>query len=444
MARLLSLGGVALLAAAIGAVPAQASLGGVSMSAQGFGVQWTFNQPGSPIPAEPTGEMEQAYSLAEYNSGPNTHGLASLLWPGSAGANFGPVYGFPAYPVRAEGFSPGTPHGSKNDYGPNTSMRAKAGPSSATASTVWQDEQQAKQGVATGDFATSALSIVHGDSAISLATAQVSDLTIGGGVVHVDSVITRGRAVTNGKNGRVSGGTKVLGVTVGGQSVTVDDKGVHAGGQTAPVLDPINNGTVQQTLDQAGITLKVAKPVDSVKGADAQRALGGLVVTFESGALNAVVDKLPQQVQDQLRNYIQFDQTVTLEIGAVTVGSQTIGGFSFAPPPVPPPPPPGAPTGVTVPAVSGGGGTTTTTTTAGSPAGGAGQVKFPKSNGSGGGPVATVPVGLPLHVPPMKSVPVLLTALALAAAAGSGRFLKNLAQRALAGRAGERCPLEGK
>ena len=60
MARLLSLGGVALFAAAIGAIPAQASLGGVSMSAQGFGVQWTFNQPGSPIPAENVGTIDRS------------------------------------------------------------------------------------------------------------------------------------------------------------------------------------------------------------------------------------------------------------------------------------------------------------------------------------------------------------------------------------------------
>src|SRR5439155_1070058 len=181
---------------------------------------WTFDQPGSPIPAKPTGEMEQAYSVAEYDSGPTTHGLATLLWPGSAGANFGPVYGFPAYPVRAEAFSPGTPHGSKNDYGPDTTMHASAGPSSAQAATVSMDEQHASQAFATGDFASTATSSVKGDSATSEATAQASDVTIAG-QIHVDSVITKGLAVTNGKDGNVSGSTTVLGVTVGGQSVTV-------------------------------------------------------------------------------------------------------------------------------------------------------------------------------------------------------------------------------
>ena len=49
----------------------------------------------------------------------------------------------------------------------------------------------------------------------------------------------------------MSGKTEVSGATVNGQAVTIDKSGVHAGGHDAPVFDPINNGQVQQALQQA-------------------------------------------------------------------------------------------------------------------------------------------------------------------------------------------------
>jgi len=247
-------------------------------------------------------------------------------------------------------------------------------------------------------------------------------------------VITEGRAVTNGKNGTVSGRTVVTGATVQGQGVTIDDKGVHIGDQTVPVLDPINGGQVQQALQQAGITVKVADPVDTVKGSDAQRVLGGLVVQFESGALNDVV---PQQIRDQLKNYVQFNQSMTLNIGAVTVDSETLGGIVVpVPPPPPPPPPPGGSTSAgSAPSSSGGLGNVF----GGSgPTGGSGSAA-----GSASGSVAgTVSTALPIPIAPGKPVSALLVAFGFLVVAGSSRVLRVIAERAVAGTPGERCPLE--
>src|SRR5207302_4059460 len=77
------------------------------------------------------------------------------------------------------------------------------------------------------------------------------------------------------------------------------------------------------------------------EGAEAQRTLGGLVVTFQAGALNDAVDKLPPQVGSQLKKHIDFNQTITYSIGAVSVDSATLN--AFAPPPPPPPSPPAQP-----------------------------------------------------------------------------------------------------
>jgi hypothetical protein len=425
------LAALALLALSLAPPSAQASLGGVSLRTDAFGMQMTFDQPGSPIPAKPTGEMEVAYSTSDYASGPTSHGLSSIWWPGSAGANAGPVFGFPAYPVRAEAFSPGKPHKSKTDYGPNTTMQAAASGTLSQAETHMQNFGQANPAFVTGDFASSGATSVKGNVAISEGTAQATDVTIAG-VIHIDSVISQARAVTNGKNGTVSGVTEVSGVTVQGQGVTVDDKGVHVQNQTVPVFDPINNSQVQQALAQAGVTMKVAKPVDNLKGATAQRALGGLVLTFDAGALNAVI---PKQIQDQVKNYVQFNQTITLAIGAVAVDSQTVGSITIVPPPPPPPPPPPGGGGG-----GGGGGSTTTTTTTGG--GGGGGVTLPKPSGGNGGSIGTAPVSLPLAIPPIKSTSVMFIALAFLLAAASSRILKSLADRAVAAKASDRCPLE--
>jgi hypothetical protein len=422
---------------------ANASIGGAKLSALGVSMRWTFNQPGSLIPAEPTGEMTQAYSLAEYASGPTTHGLSSVMWPGSAGADFGPVYGLPADPARAEAFNPQTPHEAKTDYGPYTTMDAKADADGAEAATTWQQsEQQAAQAIATGDYASSAKTQQKGDLAVSEGTAQVHDLSLAGGLIHIDSVITNGRAVTDGKKGTVSGETEVSGATVQGQGVTIDESGVHLADQGVPVLDPINGPQVQQALDQAGITMKVAAPVDTVKGADAQRVLGGLVVTFEDGALNQFADQVPQ-----LKQYVNFNQSLTMNFGVVTVNAQALPGFDIPPPPSSPPPSGGGPgTG----GGAGGGGTGTGTGSGGGfPTGGGGSggggVTFPTTGGGGGGgsgPVATIPTSIPLPIPASKAVPALLVIAGLMLAGGSSRILKVIADKAVSGTAGERCPLE--
>jgi hypothetical protein len=55
-----------------------------------------------------------------------------------------------------------------------------------------------------------------------------------------------------------------------------------------------------------------------------------------------------------------------------------------------------------------------------------------------------VPASLPLNIPPVKPIPVALTVVAFAAAFGSSRILKVLADHAVAARGGDRCPLEEK
>jgi hypothetical protein len=442
-------GFVVLLGLVFAAQPAQAQLGGASLSAEGFGLQMTYNEPQAPAPTNPTLESELAFSEADL-SGAASHGLSSVAWPGPLIADGGPSFcgqagapfDCPAYPVRAEAFSPGKPHSSKDDqFGPNTSMAATASRNGASSSSTLQSSRQAAPAVVTGDFESSSSTAVTGDRAVAHAAAQVSDVTIAG-VVHVDSIITTATAVTNGKKGTVSGSTLLGRVTVNGQAVTVDRKGVHVAGQTVPVFDPIDNGQVQQALQEAGITMQVAAPQDSVKGAHAERTLGGLEVTFLPGAFE---DALPSQIGDQLKQHNPFDQTITLSIGGVTVSSDTVAGYRGY---TPPPAPPSNPGGGFSPGTGSSGGSSQFGFSGGSSGAGTGAGSGLSSLGSSGssggagtGTVGVSPVSAPLSLPPVKGVPAGIAIGALLAALLAGLGFKVLAERAVAA-AADRCPLE--
>src|SRR5207244_7533485 len=71
-AKIVCVGALVVLGFALSAWPAQAQLGGVSLSAQGFGVQMTYNEPQAPVPP-PTWQTELAYSEAEFTTGPSSH-----------------------------------------------------------------------------------------------------------------------------------------------------------------------------------------------------------------------------------------------------------------------------------------------------------------------------------------------------------------------------------
>ena len=212
--------------------------------------------------------------------------------------------------------------------------------------------------------------------------------------------------------------------------------GVHAGGHTVPVFDPINNAQVQQALRQAGISLKVASPVDSLKGATAERTLGGLVVTFQPGAFE---DAIPSPIGDQLRSHFQPDQTVTVSIGGVAVNSDTLAGYGgYVPPPTSPP------TGAGGGASSFGSGSMGTGSSGGFSSSGGLSLPVPSgpgSSSSSGGTGSTTPVSAPLAMPPVRGVPAGLAVAGLLIALCAALGLRVLAERAVAA-AAQRCPHE--
>jgi hypothetical protein len=87
---------------------------------------------------------------------------------------------------------------------------------------------------------------------------------------------------------------EVTGVVVNGQAATVDDKGLHVGGQTVPAGDV--TGGAKPVLDPFGINVYVTKPVEDASNGGTGHITSGSVVVVWSPP------PPPDQFPDQLKS----------------------------------------------------------------------------------------------------------------------------------------------
>jgi len=91
--RIVALASATLVLLGVGSLSArgaESSLFGYAMSATGSAISTLYNQPTFGVPSDPTFELRKIYSLAELDSGPSSHGLGSVLWPGQVVGNAPP------------------------------------------------------------------------------------------------------------------------------------------------------------------------------------------------------------------------------------------------------------------------------------------------------------------------------------------------------------------
>lgn len=414
---------------------AQGAPEGLIITATASGKTMSYDDGDCPIPAKPCMEAHEAFSLASFDSGPTSHGLASAFWPGSAGANFGPVYGLPAYPVRAETFYPKGPKKDVNEPGPpGLSMKAESTEEMASAASS-TGEEDGSPGASAGRLTSSVTTFLEEEGGVSEATATVKDLNIGDGAITIESVVTTARITSDGKKAKVTGQTTVSGVMVAGQlEATIDEEGLHFNDETIEIPDIFGEPPVEDALDQIGVSVKVARPIQRIKGGSAVTELGGLVVKFEAGALKSLLEPLPDEVEDEIYKAIDMRKEVIYRFGSVSLGVDA-NDAAFELPKLPPtePPPPVS----DVPFTGDGGGA--------APGFGIPDV----GGGDFGG--SDPPVAAPPEEPEVlaaeptsiagKPLPFVILALALATAIASTRVLRHVAYEAVAGSANS-CPYQ--
>jgi hypothetical protein len=370
----------------------QNDLGGWTAASTAAGMSVFYEQPNFPIPANPTLEFNLGYSTASFDSGPVGESNGSAVWPGSVIAGGGsqlpllvdPYIEDPASPISSNfngtPFEPvftavqqeyaSTPIASELEQnlpnpgnwpvqensaypqGPATAsspngpfvMNSSADQNSSTAnSSIGMVGGPASQSaIPIGMLSVQAVGSNVSDTvdatgtAISTATSTVHGVDFAGGLVHVGSVSSTATATSDGNQAKVTGSSSVVGVTVAGESVTVDSSGVHAANTTQNLLGP-PAPSPNDILSKAGITITLTNAVDKVQGASGQRVLHGLLITvnlsqFDQG-LAALLSELPSQITSNLSHlpgWPPYNQTITIDLGWVNASSAASPPFTLS------------------------------------------------------------------------------------------------------------------
>lgn len=314
-------------------------IGGVAASAQ-----WTYDNPEAGIPASPTGELSAAFAETDLDSGPSGYGLASMLWPGQTTAN---VPGFigqtfeqesggqccpfevPNYPVRAETFYPQGPTDANTELG-GSRMTAQAREQFAEAAA--HVDRSGFPGLGESGAVTAfSRSSLEGDLVVSESFSSADDVSLLGGFIEIDSVVTRAKATSDGRTAEVSGRTVVIGARVDGNEVSIDNSGVHVFGEGGDPGSSIPAQQLQAVLAENGLTIIVADPIDTIEGPVGSRSLGGLLIRFDADALRQHLAGLPEDLRSEIEQDVLLSQDVTLSVASAAVTAGASEAFDLGP-----------------------------------------------------------------------------------------------------------------
>ena len=423
------------------------------------GIEFVYDNTQFPVPSHPvfTGTLPEA--TADLQAGPTGTAFASIAWPGSLAGNLGTtikqlnqlcappnlmlpclpitdqdkqLLGGANYPVRAYATSSG-----KNDasYGGGGGLYMRAH-TDASGTLATADAGVTSVG---GDPVLSLGSVTsHSDSTATSATitgeatSSVTGITVGTNlpvpnvpvpantaILSIDSVTSIARAVSDGQRQvRPTGEITVAGVKVLGQPATIDQKGIHIGGQTTS-LDPATKA-LQDAARQALASIKFAvtfapEPNLRVTGTQAVAEVGGITISFadSSGASYKITLGKALAMADASPN-VEF-----------SVEAPGVAG--------------GAGLGGTEPSGAGAGGNTGASVSAG------GESLGYTGGASGAGGGAVLPGGVLASASPPggKGIDTGLIVLVVLAAGALAFAMKRLSDDVLSPRAGMTCPNEG-
>lgn len=298
MRRLLVVGGAALLVAPwltgpAGATPDPGSgFGLFSLAARAPGVQVVESDASTCYrtrAADNGCEAVVPEAVSTLRSGPIGHGLAAVVWPGglpsgagsllitAGGSSVPPQATLLNDPVRADAYtSVGSPTVS-NSAVPGATMTATALPTRVAALAAVGRAVSFGPGTTGGLLSRTSVALTGTSSAVAVAHSEVRDLTVAG-VLHVRSVVSDSRANTDGVHATAQGTTTVVGASVAGTAVTVDQSGVHVAGNGSGTSD--QQQAVDAALSRAGVQVALGQPGGRPQGGSVDHGAPSLVVAF--------------------------------------------------------------------------------------------------------------------------------------------------------------------
>jgi len=252
----------------------------------------------------PTGdapvEATIALSTADLKSGGNAYGHASLLWPGSAAADPGPLIAqgagqptiaglFPKWAIQAQ---------ARNNDGvvttgapPAIVMRATGYPDTAAGDSRVADLDV--PGLAHIEHIASTASSSVTDSSIKTESrVALHGVSLLNGYITADQVMSVSKTTSDGTLATSSGSTSVSGLKIAGMTVTVTDKGFQVdngppgseqapgNGKPFPGQSPAEQ--VQQVLDNLHARLTLFRSVRRAAGGAADSYATGFVLSVDN------------------------------------------------------------------------------------------------------------------------------------------------------------------
>jgi hypothetical protein len=297
---------------------ADTSLLGYNASALAIGAQFAFNVPGVvPLPNENLIEDDVPFARVTLGAGPVVDSIGAPYYPGDIAASLGTLlqtFGAPALPLNdpllAESKYPTSPGYPANVTfpkspapGPVQVAQGSAttsnggGTAAGTVSNLALDNLlgTSKLPVIGGVLSSSSGSpidvgnisstnnVVVGDSSItSTATSTLGAIDIAG-LVDIAGLTSTAVAKSDGTTGTPTATVHLGDVTVDGTEAYIDDTGVHiAKNANPPVGITIAQlqQTVNSTLGQDGVNIRLLDPKQTSNGAQASADAGGLVISL--------------------------------------------------------------------------------------------------------------------------------------------------------------------
>jgi hypothetical protein len=320
-------------------------------------------------------------TVSTLRNGPVGYALSSVGWPGTLAGNLGSLMIVAGgddvpqeatmlnSPVRAENTISGKDDTVRNESVPGASMTATATADRVEATAAIGSAQATPLGSFGQISSRTSTQLTGVSTAEAVAHSEVQQIDIAG-VLKIKAVVSDARATTDGVRAVPSGKTTVVGATVGGVPVTIDERGVTVQGNNLAFPSQVTDG-VQSALKQAGITLALSSPIGKADGANVVYNAGALIVFWQQ----------------------QPNQSMALEIGGAQVSVASSPGYDLGGGPVvgpqPQPEPVDKPVDTVVPPAFTDGGTT--------PA--LGFIDTPAPATAGEQPIAAVPVAQRMALP---------------------------------------------
>jgi hypothetical protein len=185
-------------------------------------------------------------------------------------------------PVRAETFYPQAPQDSEYKNIPGVTMNSHVTNGGKTVTAFGSLDGFGAAGVGViSNLSSTTTNTLTDTTATAEATSEAKGIVLANNLVTIGRVFSWAKLHTDGSAATVDqAATTIEGLKIAGQAATVDQDGIHIGGQSNGLPSQIN-AALAQALAKSGLTIKLVAADKSTSGATGSVTAGSLVIQYE-------------------------------------------------------------------------------------------------------------------------------------------------------------------